>query len=152
LPKAELRAVDPVPVLQQVLDLYAAHPQVTVRMRLDGMPDVWADRDQLRQLCTNLAKNAVEAMPGGGTLDVDWQRDGDRLAITFTDSGQGFAPAALDHLFDPTFTTKPTGSGLGLAIVQRIVADHGGSVAAGNRPDGGAWVRVELRLAAPARG
>jgi nitrogen fixation/metabolism regulation signal transduction histidine kinase len=147
LPKPELRAVDPVPVLQQVLDLYAAHPNVAVRARLDGMPPVWADRDQLRQVCTNLAKNAVEAMPAGGTLDVEWQRDGDHLAITFTDSGGGFTPAALDNLFDPTFTTKPTGSGLGLAIVQRIVADHGGALTAGNGAGGGAWVRVELRLA-----
>jgi len=147
LPKPELRSVDPAPVLQQVLDLYAAHPNVAVQAELEGMPAVRADRDQLRQVCTNLAKNAVEAMPGGGTLAVAWRRDGDRLALTFADSGPGFAPAALDHLFDPTFTTKSTGSGLGLAIVQRIVADHGGAITVGNRDEGGAWVRVELQLA-----
>jgi nitrogen fixation/metabolism regulation signal transduction histidine kinase len=148
LPKPELRAVDPAPVLQQVLDLYAAHPGVAIRAQLDGMPAVHADRDQLRQLCTNLTKNAVEAMPDGGSLDVAWERDGERIAITFADSGSGFAPEALENLFDPTFTTKASGTGLGLAIVQRIVADHGGRIAVGNRSTGGAWVRVELRVAA----
>jgi signal transduction histidine kinase len=114
------------------------------------MPAVLADRDQLRQVFTNLAKNAVEAMPGGGTLAVQWESQADRLVVTFADSGRGFAPAALEHLFDPTFTTKPTGSGLGLAIVHRIVADHGGAIEVGNGAGAGgagAWVRVRLRLA-----
>ncbi len=147
LPKPDLRTIDPVPVLQQVLDLYSAHPGIEVRAAFDAMPAIVADRDQVRQVFTNLAKNAVEAMPGGGTLQVDWHRDGERITIVFADSGSGFAPEALAHLFDPTFTTKPTGSGLGLAIVRRIVEDHGGSIEVENRTPRGAQIRVRLRVA-----
>jgi nitrogen fixation/metabolism regulation signal transduction histidine kinase len=147
LPKPKLEATDPAPVLQQVLDLYAAHPNVQIAARLDGMPAVWADRDQIRQVFTNLAKNGVEAMPGGGELAVEWQRTDGNLQLTFLDAGSGFEPAALEHLFDPAFTTKPSGSGLGLAIVRRILEDHGGHIEVGNRESRGAWVRVTLRTA-----
>ncbi len=146
-PKPALEPLDPVPVVQQVLDLHAAHPGLRVWAELAGCPRVMADRDQLRQVLTNLLKNAVEAMPQGGEVELRWEtRDGMWL-VSVLDGGSGFSPQALEHLFDPTFTTKPAGSGLGLAIVQRIVADHGGTIAAGNRPEGGAWVRFGLRLA-----
>ena len=81
-------------------------------------------------------------------VELTWECKDGLWMLTVLDGGSGFAPDALLHLFDPTFTTKPTGSGLGLAIVQRIVADHGGTIAAGNRAEGGAWVRIGLRLAA----
>jgi two-component system nitrogen regulation sensor histidine kinase NtrY len=147
LPKPQIEVVPPAPVLHQVLDLYSAHPNVRVRADLDGMPAVRADRDQIRQVFTNLAKNAIEAMPEGGELEVRWERNGDRLLVTFLDAGPGFAPSALEHLFDPTFTTKSTGSGLGLAIVRRILDDHGGSIEVGNQAARGAWVRVGLPAA-----
>ena len=147
LPKPVLQPIEPGPVLQQVLDLHAAHPGVHIRAALEGLPRVLADRDQLRQVLTNILKNAVESMPQGGTVELQWECSGGLWVLTVRDGGTGFAPQALEHLFDPTFTTKPGGSGLGLAIVQRIVADHGGTIAAGNRPAGGAWVRLGFRLA-----
>jgi nitrogen fixation/metabolism regulation signal transduction histidine kinase len=147
LPKPDLQVVDPAAVLQQVLDLHAAHAGLRLAADLGGMPAVLADRDQLRQVFTNLLKNAVEAMPAGGTVEVRWERHAGTLHVTVLDSGSGFATVALEHLFDPTYTTKPGGSGLGLAIVRRILDDHGGSIDAGNRAEGGAWVRVGLRLA-----
>jgi nitrogen fixation/metabolism regulation signal transduction histidine kinase len=147
LPKPNLEPTEPGPVLQQVADLYAAHPGVRIHADTRAMPAVLADRDQVRQVFTNLLKNAVEAMPQGGTVDLRWEQEDGRLYVTVLDSGSGFAPQALEHLFDPTFTTKPSGSGLGLAIVRRIVEDHGGTIEAGNRPEGGAWVRFGLRCA-----
>jgi len=146
LPKPDLRSVDPVPVLQQVLDLYSAHPGIAVEADLAGMPPLIGDRDQLRQVFTNLAKNAVEAMPGGGTLSVRWERRDGAVTLRFMDTGRGFAPEALDNLFAPTFTTKTTGSGLGLAIVKRIVEDHGGEIRVENSSAGGAAVCVRLRV------
>jgi nitrogen fixation/metabolism regulation signal transduction histidine kinase len=147
LPKPVLQPVEAGPVLQQVLDLHRVHPGVRVHADLGGLPPVLADRDQLRQVLTNVLKNAIEAMPEGGDVELQWECDHGMLVLTVRDGGTGFSPQALEHLFDPTFTTKPGGSGLGLAIVQRIVADHGGTIAAGNRPEGGAWVRLGLRLA-----
>lgn len=132
LPKPDLRRIDAAPVLQQVLDLYSAHPNITVQQSGGAPPAILADRDQLRQVFTNLAKNAVEAMPGGGRLTVTCQAEATSVGFEFADSGQGFAPEALANLFSPTFTTKASGSGLGLAIVKRIVEDHGGRIEAGN--------------------
>ncbi len=148
LPKPQLRRVDPREVLQQVLELYASIPNVALRAQLDGLPEVLADRDQIRQVFTNLVKNAVEAMPRGGALEVSWTQENGYLSLTFEDRGGGFPAGAGDAVFDPTFTTKPTGSGLGLSIVRRILEDHGGDIEAGNRNDGGAWVRIRLRTAA----
>jgi signal transduction histidine kinase len=145
MPKPDMRPLQPGPLLQQVVDLYAAHARVRIHADLGDMPTVVADRDQIRQVFTNLLKNAVEAMPEGGTIAVRWEQHDGTLDISFLDSGNGFTPQALEHLFDPTFTTKPGGSGLGLAIVRRILDDHEGSIEIGNRTEGGAWVRVRLR-------
>jgi nitrogen fixation/metabolism regulation signal transduction histidine kinase len=147
LPKPKLNRIDPAEVLQQVLDLYAATPNLTLNVRLDGLPAVLADRDQIRQVFTNVVKNAVEAMPRGGDLDVQWSQENGFVAFTFRDAGGGFPDEAGDRVFDPTFTTKPTGSGLGLSIVRRILEDHGGDIQAGNRDEGGAWVRIRLPVA-----
>jgi nitrogen fixation/metabolism regulation signal transduction histidine kinase len=146
-PKPKLEKLDPAEILQQVLELYSAHPEVRMQAQLEGLPHVLADRDQIRQVFTNVVKNAVEAMPGGGNLEVHWAREDGAVALTFLDQGCGFPEAAGARVFDPTFTTKPTGSGLGLAIVRRILEDHGGDIEAGNRGEGGAWVRIRLRAA-----
>jgi nitrogen fixation/metabolism regulation signal transduction histidine kinase len=147
MPKPRLEKIDPGEVLQQVLELYSALPNFRVHAELDGVPAVLADRDQIRQVFTNLAKNAVEAMPQGGELEVSWARDAGSIAFTFADRGCGFPSKAGERVFEPTYTTKPSGSGLGLAIVRRILEDHGGDIQAGNRRDGGAWVQVRLPAA-----
>ena len=59
-----------------------------------------------------------------------------------TDNGHGFDKEMLARVFDPYVTSKPRGTGLGLAIVKKIAEEHGGSIEANNRPDGGAYVRV----------
>jgi nitrogen fixation/metabolism regulation signal transduction histidine kinase len=150
LPKPELRPVDAAIIVRQVLELSAVHPGVEVGAELDDMPRVSADGDQLRQVCTNVVKNAIEAMPAGGRLHVHWEAlEGDRVALLFDDEGPGLEVHSLPRVFEPTFTTKASGTGLGLAIVKRIVEDHGGSIRIENRAGGGARVRVELRRAPP---
>jgi signal transduction histidine kinase len=69
-----------------------------------------------------------------------------QIQLRFCDNGPGIPASVIDHLFEPYATTKPKGTGLGLAIVKRIVEEHGGSLAAENRSEGGACFTLLLPL------
>jgi signal transduction histidine kinase len=126
-----------------------------VTLRLDdrtGNAVFSADLARLEQLFLNLAFNAFHAMaPQGGELTVRAERVGSQLALHFEDMGSGIPPEHLPHLFQAFFTTKTSGTGLGLFSCQRIAADHGGSLEAANRPEGGARFTVWLPCGAGAK-
>ncbi|MDB5309189.1 MAG: zraS 6 [Gemmataceae bacterium] len=108
------------------------------------------DRDQLRSLLTNLLFNAIDAAPPGGEVGVRAGTGPDGTpTVEVTDTGRGIDPAIAGRLFTPFATTKPTGTGLGLTIARRIARDHGGTLTAANRPEGGA--RFTLTLPAESR-
>ena len=104
-----------------------------------------ADRDKIQQLLLNLVLNALDAMPKGGTLEIqlggliNGQRE-----LKVIDSGPGIDQAILSKVFEPFITTKETGVGIGLAISHRIAEEHGGKLAAYNLPDGGACFTLRL--------
>jgi signal transduction histidine kinase len=112
------------------------------------LPPVTVDANQMRQVLWNLLKNAAEAMPEGGRIDVGCSvlADGETLLISVTDDGHGLENASA--VFEPFYTTRAQGTGLGLAVVSRIVRDHGGSVSAENVPGRGARVSFQLPLVA----
>ena len=86
------------------------------------------DRTALRQAIANLFRNSVEAKGGTVRIDVLAVANGDTAEIRIKDDGPGIPPEALEKVFIPFYTTKPSGTGLGLALVHRIVTDHGGKV------------------------
>jgi two-component system sensor kinase FixL len=92
----------------------------------DELPPVLGDGDKLKQVVLNLCKNAVEAMPEGGTLSLRLHKTQEGLTLEVADTGLGIPEGV--NIFEPFVTTKPEGTGLGLAIVQQIVAAHGGSL------------------------
>src|ERR1041384_4615678 len=94
----------------------------------------------------NLCLNAVQAMPGGGTLTVRTRLAGDSVALEVEDDGPGILPEHLSRIWDPFFTTKPVGqgTGLGLSITQRIVTDHGGDIRVTSTPGRGACFIMTL--------
>jgi PAS domain S-box-containing protein len=124
--------------------------------------DLWAadvDTVQIGQVVHNLVLNALQAMPGGGVVDVMLQNvdidgtehmDGAALLpgryvrVTVHDSGPGIGADDLSHIFEPYFTTKEKGSGLGLAISYSIVRAHGGSIQVESEPNRGARFSVYL--------
>jgi signal transduction histidine kinase/HAMP domain-containing protein len=109
------------------------------------VPHVYADRDMLRQAILNLALNAVQAMPGGGTLAFASRRAAGRMVeLTVSDTGAGIAPQHLARIFDLYFTTKDGGSGIGLSMVYRTVHLHDGSIEVESTPGHGTTFRLVL--------
>jgi PAS domain S-box-containing protein len=108
----------------------------------EDLPLIEGDRVQLQQVILNLAINAVEAMSVSSDCARDLlirtrKLDSGGVFVAIRDSGPGLAPATLDHLFDPFYTTKPGGLGLGLSICHSIIDAHGGRLSAhGNEPRG----------------
>jgi two-component system, NtrC family, sensor kinase len=93
--------------------------------------------------------NAIQAMPDGGELRIEFHQVGDRLVITFKDSGAGIDPDVARRVFEPFFTTKREGIGLGLFFSRAIVERHGGTIKIGPNPAGrGATVTFILPLGA----
>jgi CheY-like chemotaxis protein len=145
----------------------------------EDIPSVRADPGRIEQALLNLAVNARDAMPGGGTVDVSLRnveldsvyvaqhpdaRPGGHVLLEVSDTGAGMSPEVLTHVFEPFFTTKPAGegTGLGLATVYGIVAQAGGHVTVESQVGKGSRFRVYLprttdgltepMLARPARG
>jgi signal transduction histidine kinase len=112
---------------------------VVLDLRVEpGLPEVAADENQIRQALLNLVRNAKEAMPGGGRLEVRvGQARPGQLRISIVDTGPGIAPENLGKIFDPFFSTKEKGTGLGLSLVQQIVAEHGGKIEVASGPGQG---------------
>ena len=107
-----------------------------------------ADEGQLKQVFWNLARNALQAMPDGGTLSATLEPNSDnRLRIAFTDTGRGMSPDQVEHLFEP-FSSTTGGTGLGLSIVYQIIRDHGGTINVRSRVGQGTTITVELPVAA----
>jgi two-component system sensor histidine kinase PilS (NtrC family) len=103
-----------------------------------------ADASQIKQVCWNIARNALQAMPGGGTLRVELRHSaGNRLQIIFTDTGQGMSPEQVEQLFEP-FSSRTGGTGLGLSIVYQIIRDHGGTINVRSREGQGTTITIEL--------
>jgi signal transduction histidine kinase len=105
------------------------------------------DEAQIRQALLNLLRNAREAMPGGGAIDVCVAAEGMSVAIDVDDRGGGIPEEIRDRVFDPFFSTKGEGTGLGLAITRHIVDAHGGSVTCVPRTGGGTRFRLALPIA-----
>jgi PAS domain S-box-containing protein len=98
-----------------------------------GLPKIYANKIQIQQLIINLANNAVDAMPEGGTLSVKTSLSLNRpgyVEIQVRDTGIGITPESRQKIFEPFFTTKEVGkgTGLGLSLVHEIVNKHGGAI------------------------
>jgi two-component system sensor histidine kinase PilS (NtrC family) len=142
--------------IQEVLDLFRLSDEVSDahHIEADVQPvssQLSGDRDQIRQIIYNVAKNAVRAMPEGGSLTVEGREDGAWYSIKFRDTGRGMSVEELARVFTPFSTAFDGGTGLGMAIVRRIVEDHGGAIDVESRPGEGTTVTILLPREASAR-
>ncbi|HEX6322854.1 MAG TPA: ATP-binding protein [Vicinamibacterales bacterium] len=118
---------------------------VTVKVDVpESLPLVNGDASMLGQVFMNLAVNAVQAMPDGGTLRFDARAMGRRVRVDVVDTGKGISPENLAKIFDLYFTTKKKGSGIGLSMVYRIIQLHDGEVEVSSTPGSGTQFRIFL--------
>jgi len=119
--------------------LLPAHPArpVTLNCRIGPADAVRCDPNHLREILMNLLKNALEAMPGGGTLVITSRPAGPFIRIRIGDSGRGIPDPVRPQIFTPFFTTRPEGTGLGLSIAKSLAEANGGRLLlAASGPDG----------------
>jgi signal transduction histidine kinase len=151
LPQPRMEADDVAAVVQEVVVF--ARPEIELsrcQVGLDvepSLPPALFDEAQLRQALLNLLRNAREAMPSGGGIDVRVAAEGMSVVIEVADRGGGIPEPIRARVFDPFFSTKGEGTGLGLAITRHIVESHGGSVTCDPREGGGTVFRVALPIA-----
>ena len=135
--------VDLAAVLGEAADLVqplAAERRVSVSV--EGAGEARADRDQLRRAAVNLVRNAVEASPEGGQVELSTAVSDGEAVLEVADRGPGLTPEARERLFRPFFTTKERGTGLGLALAKQVADAHGGTLALSDREGGGTVARL----------
>ncbi len=104
-----------------------AHVVLDVNVE-ERLPEIFLDQKQCQQVMVNLIRNAMEAMPDGGHLEIGARRVEGTVELYVSDTGNGVRPEHLGEIFDTFYTTKPSGTGLGLALTQRIVHQHGAEI------------------------
>lgn len=122
------------------------HP-ARARVRVEtapGLPHLRADPARIKQVVLNLLLNAVAATEGGGDIVLSAAAEAGGVRLTIRDSGVGISAAALPHIFEESYTTRPGGMGLGLTIARRIIEEHGGSIAVESAPGRGTAFTVRL--------
>ncbi|MHB8092115.1 MAG: ATP-binding protein [Syntrophales bacterium] len=112
-------------------DIISEHIHIQMELH-PHLPPVPMDHEQIHQVIMNIALNAIEAMPEGGTFTVRTMQikggAGDAVGISMRDTGQGMPRETIRQIFTPFFTTKERGTGLGLAVCRRIIMNHGGKI------------------------
>jgi len=126
----------------------AKEKRIEIREEIDGeLPNLSINADRMLQVFKNVVENAVEFSKAGEAVLLRVRHDDNgtsAVVCTVADHGPGFRREDLPHVFEPFFTRRAGGSGLGLAIVQKIVAEHGGTIAARNASEGGGVVEIRL--------
>lgn len=150
--------------INEVIEKLPVHIQIpeNVKLNLDldvTLPMATVDPDRLIQVFSNIATNAIQAMPNGGSLTIKTRLEIDAagesgqtlevVTISFEDTGDGIHPQHLKKIFEPLFTTKARGTGLGLAITNNIVEKHGGAIVVTSQIRKGTVFTVKLPLHGP---
>ena len=164
LPVPDRHPVNLNDVVNSVLKLYIELSQaqnIILKKQLSPLPELSLDREQMERALGNLVKNAIEAMPDGGTLtlrthstteaDTSVNRNENLIVensryilLEVQDTGYGMSEATQQNLFAPDYTTKTHGTGLGMAIVRRIITVHGGKLTVESEENVGSTIRISF--------
>jgi two-component system sensor histidine kinase HydH len=139
-------------VLENIINSIEARCEesgIHLSKKLDpNLPVIKADKVKLENAMMNFLSNAVDAMPGGGNLKFNAERNklNEEIVIDIIDTGQGIPPENLDKIFEPFFTTKETGTGLGLGLAYQTIKSHHGILNIESEPGKGTHVQIRLPI------
>tara|TARA_B100002019_G_scaffold100985_1_gene87041 strand:+ start:1774 stop:2964 length:1191 start_codon:yes stop_codon:yes gene_type:complete len=141
----ELVLIELIEEVLRVQEVELADRKIEVKIEIDGsIPEILGDRGQIKQVFFNLIKNAMEAMPSGGTLKILARADEEQVTLQFIDNGIGISQENIAKIFDAYYTSKEDGHGLGMMIVQRILRQHGGQIAIESQVDVGTAISLQF--------
>ena len=135
------------PILQEVLhvfDFQASMNGVTIRSEFIESLEIRCDRNQIKQMFLNILKNAIEALPFGGEIDIRLDVENFYQRIRIHDNGEGMTDEVMRKIGEPFHTTKPDGNGLGMMIVRKIIASHKGRMTIDSKVGEGTTVDMFL--------
>jgi signal transduction histidine kinase len=146
LPVPEMKPIHVETLLREIIDLN--RPPANVQLHLDVNPEsltILGDRAQLQIVFGNLLRNAVDAMPEGGSLRIAAKLADQQAEISVQDTGTGISPDALPHILEPLYSTKAKGMGLGLSITHDIISRHQGKLVVESQLGAGSTFTVRLQ-------
>jgi signal transduction histidine kinase len=143
---------DIVQTIVSILETEAKEKNVKIDLRLaPGLPNIFVDKEQIKQVCMNIILNAIQAIEGAGRVEISTHlfvenSRGRHVQIRVRDTGVGIPKKDLESIFNPFFTTKREGSGLGLSISHQIVQEHGGHILVESQEKEGTTFFVNLPI------
>ena len=120
--------ISPKSLISYTLLSISVPSKILILDRVEDSPKIWVDTNKMQRVFTNLVKNAFDAMPDGGSLEISSIHDEQTVKFSFIDTGCGISEDVAKKIFTPLFTTKAQGMGFGLSICKRIVEAHGGKI------------------------
>ena len=113
---------------------------------MDELPDIPLDEKLIKQALLNIVKNAMAAMPKGGSLSIDTYVKNGQVVLKIGDTGNGIPQELISKIFEPYFTTKDNGSGLGLTLVYKVIKEHGGEIHVHSKEELGTSFTMEFPI------
>ena len=141
-------------IMKETLDLLSAQASLEnvqfITSIEEGLPDIYCEPNQLKQVFINILKNAIEVMPKGGTVSVGLEKiEGEQVLISIRDEGTGIPEDKLKKLGEPFYTTKERGTGLGLMVSYKIVEEHKGTIEVRSELGKGTTFHIKLPIGSP---
>jgi PAS domain S-box-containing protein len=131
-----------------LIDYKLKNLNIALEINLSPIKPIWAQEERLQQVFINIILNAIDAMPNGGTLNLELSKLDYLAVIKIADTGTGIEAQHLPHIFDPFFTTKGIGkgTGLGLSISYAIIQEHNGRITVDSEPGRGSTFSIYIPM------
>jgi signal transduction histidine kinase len=142
--RLELTETTPSQMIRQALEQTQVPEKILLTNLTQEEPWLKADKEKMMRVFLNLTRNALDAMPNGGTLSIRSEKEKGKVVFVFEDTGIGMTKETQNKLWTPLFTTKAKGMGFGLAICKRIVEAHGGTISVESTVGKGTKISVTI--------